>query len=800
MLRSRWHKVINDLWGNKIRTFLIVLSIAVGLFAVGTIISARSILSTEMAKSYAAINPSSGTVRTLEPFDQDFVQAVRDMPEVAEADARYFLTARVQTGPDDWANLTVFGVADYNDMRVNKIWPQAGAWPPPDGEILIERAALPVIKANIGDEITMQTADKKYRQLRIAGTVHDLVQMPAQIDSTPYGYVSMKTLEWFGEPYGFNELHIVPANQSDKDHAQDAVNKVKNRAERSGLTIPITMTAEPGQIPMDAILQGILLLMGIIGLLSLFLSVFLIINTISALLAQQRRQIGIMKAVGATTGQIMGMYLGLVLIYGLLALLIAVPLSMAGARELSRFMAAMFNFDLVELATPPQVIVLQIIIGLLTPMLASLPPFLTNLPITPVEAMSAFSLGKGRFGAGLIDRLLSGANLWFARRVLLRPILLSMRNIFRSKWRLTLTLITLTLAGAIFIAVFSMQSSLDTTMDDILHTWDFDIMIIFGRAYRAEKVQRETLAVPGVTATDVWLQLPTRRVRPDGSETKMIYMFAPHAESALVRGPKILQGRWLLPGDENAVVLDSIFMKEERDVKLGDSVVLKVDGRERPFRVVGVGMGMMVPMAYANYNYIAQLTSQVGLADTMLVSTERHDEARVIEISKAIEAQFERLGTDIDAVATLATERLEAEAFFGIIIALLMIMAFMLAIVGGLGLMGTMSINVLERTREIGVLRAIGAPTRGVAWVFIREGMAIGALSWLLSTVSAPFLGKLLTNAVGTQVLGMPFSFTYSLPGVWLWLVMVIILSGLASFIPARNAARLTVREVLAYE
>ena len=800
MLRSRWHKVLNDLWSNKVRTFLIMLSIAVGLFAVGTIISARSILSTEMAKSYAAVNPSSGTVRTLEPFDEDFVQAVRAMPEVAAADARYILTARVKTGPDDWANLTIFAVADYDDIRVNKIRPQAGAWPPPDGEILIERAALPVIKANIGDEITMQTADKKLRHLRIAGTAHDLVQLPAQIDGTPYGYVSMKTLEWFGEPYGFNELNIVPKNQSDKTHAQDVVNTVKNRAERSGLTIPMTMAVEPGQIPMDAVLQGILLLMGIIGLLSLFLSVFLIINTISALLAQQRRQIGIMKAVGATTGQIMGMYLGLVLIYGLLALVIAVPLSIAGARGLSQFMAAMFNFDLAELTTPPQAIVLQIVIGLFTPVLASLPPFLTNLPITPVEAMSAFSLGKGRFGTGLIDRLMSGANLWFARQVLLRPSLLSIRNIFRSKWRLMLTLITLTLAGAIFIAVFSVQSSLDTTMDDLLHTWNFNAMFVFGRTYRAEKVEREAMSIPGVTATDVWLQVPARRVRPDGSETKMIYMFAPHAESQLVQGPKILQGRWLLPDDENAVVLDSIFIKEESDVKLGDSVVLKIDGRERTFQVVGIGMGMIVPMAYANYDHLAQITSRVGLADTLLVATDRHDGDGVVEICKAIEAQFERLGLDVDAVATIATERVEAEAFFGIIITLLMIMAFMLAIVGGLGLMGTMSINVLERTREIGVLRAIGAPTRGVAWVFIREGIAIGVLSWLLSAVLAPPLGKLLTNAVGIQVLGMPFSFTYSLPGVWLWLAVVIILSAMASFIPARNAARLTVREVLAYE
>src|SRR5512137_105969 len=86
MLSAQWHKVLNDLWGNKTRTLLIVLSIAVGLFAVGTIVSSRSILQVEMAKSYAAINPSSGTIRTLEPFGEDFVQAVRAMPEVADAD------------------------------------------------------------------------------------------------------------------------------------------------------------------------------------------------------------------------------------------------------------------------------------------------------------------------------------------------------------------------------------------------------------------------------------------------------------------------------------------------------------------------------------------------------------------------------------------------------------------------------------------------------------------------------------------------------------------------------------------
>jgi putative ABC transport system permease protein len=127
-------------------------------------------------------------------------------------------------------------------------------------------------------------------------------------------------------------------------------------------------------------------------------------------------------------------------------------------------------------------------------------------------------------------------------------------------------------------------------------------------------------------------------------------------------------------------------------------------------------------------------------------------------------------------------------------------MAILLALVGGLGLMGTMSINVLERTREIGVMRAIGAPNRGVAQVFILEGIIIGLLSWCFGALLAIPLGRILSQAVGGAIMGIPLSFSYSMPGLWLWLVVVIGLSALASFIPARSASRLTVREVLAYE
>ncbi|MDO9300380.1 MAG: hypothetical protein Q7T89_03315, partial [Anaerolineales bacterium] len=131
MLKARWHKVINDLFGNKTRTLLIVLSMSVGLFALGIILSARAILSEGLAESFAAINPSSGTVRTAELFDENFIESVRSMKDVQEADARRNISARLQTKSGEWKNLTVFVVADYDDIRVNKVTSQSGDWPPP---------------------------------------------------------------------------------------------------------------------------------------------------------------------------------------------------------------------------------------------------------------------------------------------------------------------------------------------------------------------------------------------------------------------------------------------------------------------------------------------------------------------------------------------------------------------------------------------------------------------------------------------------------------------------------------------
>lgn len=798
MLSPRWRKVLRDLWGNKTRTALVVLSIAVGVFAVGMIAGTQVIVTRDLASGYAAVNPASATLYT-EPFDDDLVQAVRGMREVSEAEGRRGVTVRLKVGPEEWRALQLFAISNYNDIRINKVWPEAGVWPPPKQSLLLERASLrPQLglgNAAVGDTVLIKTPGGKTRELEIAGLAHDIHLIPAFFAGRAYGYVTFDTLEWLGEPRNYNELSITVAeNAGDKEHIRRVAEKVRDKIEKSGRTVLGTEIPEPGKHPLSGGIQAMSLLMGTMGLLALLLSGFLVINTVSALLAQQVRQIGVMKAVGGRTGQIMGMYMGTVLVFSLLSLAVAVPLGALGAGAMVRFVAGLFNIDITSFSIPLRVVALQAAVGLLVPLLAALYPVISGTRLTVREAVSNYGIGKGQFERGFIDRLLRRAvNLP-------RPLLLSLRNTFRRKGRLALTLVTLTLGGAIFIAVFSVRASLLLTLDDALEYWKYDVQVDFRRAYRVEQIETEALRVPGVVEAESWGWTGMRRIRLDGGESNSLFMVAPPAATRMLQ-PVLIEGRWLLPEDENAIVINTDLRKEEPDTKVGDEVTLKIEGRNTTWRVVGLVRGVLTgPIAYANYPHFGTVLRDAGHAGSVQVVTERHDGVSQSEVAKALEDHFERAGMRVSSTRTTADLRATIESQFNMIIVFLLIMAILLAVVGGLGLMGTMSINVLERTREIGVMRAIGASDGSVRQIFIVEGILISVISWFVGGVLALPISKLLSDAVGLAFMDAPLSYTFSASGALIWLLVVIILAALASFLPAWNASRISVREVLAYE
>ncbi|MCA9925851.1 MAG: ABC transporter permease [Anaerolineales bacterium] len=802
MIPIRWRKVLRDLGSNKTRTLLVLLSIAVGVTAIGMVLGSQIIVDESLPEAYAAVNPASGTLFAISTFDDDMVEAIRAMPEVGEAEGRRFVNVRFLTGDGEWRSMQLFAIPDFDDMSINKINSEEGAFPPPERTLVIERdsfrASLGLGDVQIGDTLIIEPPDGKQREIAVSGSVHDLSQLPAFINGSGYGYITYDTLEWLGEPRDFNQVvYVVEENRLDIEHIQDVGKMIEDKLARSGVIVLFTLIFPPGEHPAQNFLNAFSLILGAMGIVSLALSGFLIINTLSAIMTQHVRQIGIMKAIGAKTPQVSGMYLVMVLLFGLLSLVISIPLGALGAAGLANLFAGFLNFDVAGFQLNPRVASIQIAITLAAPLLSAIVPIIRGVRVTVREALSEQGLGKGQFGSSFVDRIIVGLRAIIPME---RPAQISLRNTFRRKSRLTLTLITLSLASAIFVSIFSVRASLLQTLDDALNYFDYDIQVVFDVPYRAERLQAMVRQVPGVDRVETWGFSSVRRIRPDGTESDSIIVYAPEPDSEMVN-PILIEGRWLVEGDTNAVVVNTDVLRNEDDVGIGDVITLDINGRESDWEVVGIVRGILTgPNIFTNFEYFTRVTKDVDKAQISQVRLADRSAANQSELGSIIEDTYRRSGFRVQQMATIAQLRTIISSVFNIIIIFLLFMAVLLGVVGGLGLMGTMSINVLERTREIGVMRAIGASDRAVLRIVLLEGVIIGLISWIIGGIIALPVSKILADAVGTALLQSPPSYVFSTGGAILWLFTVLVLAAFASFLPARGASRLTVREVLSYE
>jgi len=793
MVSLRWRKVLRDLWSQKVRTILVVLSIAIGVFAVGMIANTQAILARELAEEYWASNPYHAIIY-MEDFDERVVRMVELMESVADAEGRRSVNVNLQTGPDEWLETTLYAVRDFEDVGIAKIWWESGRWPPQRRDIVIERGSLDITNAQVGDTVVVETLDGEERDLRMVGVVHDLDQVPSTFTAEAVAYVTLETLTVLAEPTDFTELYVVlDGDNLTEDDVDQMVTQIRDDLDRRGVETYGAYIPDPGRHWADEVLQTMLVILGILGFFSLLLSGFLVINIISALIAGQTRQIGIMKAIGASGPQVMGIYFATVLILGFLSLGIAVPLGSLAANALSNYLANLLNFDIVSYAIPLRVLALQAGISVVLPLLAALQPIIRGARVPAYETISDYGLGKGQFGSNWIDRLLEKV------RGIPRPVLLSLRNTFRRKGRLALTLTTLTLGGAMFIAVASVRNAMFFEMDNLLRYFDYDVDADFEDPQSFAAIEKRALEVPGVVSAEAWVITGSRRLRADGSESNSVFVQGPPHDTANI-DPVLVDGRWIDEADTNALVVNQDFLKEEPDVQIGDEIVLLFGEKEETFEVVGIAGRALFEGAFANREYLSKVMGNLGRATRLTVRTEQNDLDYQSRVAKDLEEHFQRSAMPVRDTDTLASIRETMVFQFNILVTLLLIMAMVLIVVGGLGLAGTMSLNVIERTREIGVMRAIGAPTGSVLNVVLSEGLTIGFLGWLLGIIASYPMSVGLTRAVGDAFFEGPIQFSYSFVGAAGWLALVLVISALAAVIPASSASRITVREALAYE
>ncbi len=805
VLSPRWRKVWADLADNKLRTLLVVLSISVGVFAVGMIYSSYLMFERDLDRSWRAALPASASLYA-DPFDEELVASIRSLRGVKEADGRRNVDLRVRGAGGEWKQMFLTAIPDYQKQKVNVVRPQSGAWPPGDGDVLLERSSLDALGVNEGGSITVETPAGRSRTLKVTGVVYDPSQIPSMFIGRYYGYINMDTLEKLDEPRMLDQVNFVvePWVLKGKDTAPiEAIGrKAWTKLEQGNTTVFWLQVNKPGEHQLQGAINAMLLLLAVLGALSLCLGTFLLINTVSAILTQQTRQIGIMKSIGARRDQILALYLALVGAFGVLSLVVAAPLGALAADAVTRFMAGIFNFDSGGLELPPRVLLLEAAVAIMVPLAAALYPVWRGTGVTVREAVSDYGIG-GVEARGRVDRLVDAALQRLGR--LQRPVLLSLRNTFRRKGRLALTLLTLTVAGTVFMAVFAVRSSLYSTLDQALEYFRYDVSITFTQNYRSTRIEQEVARVPGVKAVEPWgftsgriLKEDTRQAEDEAS--KNVFILAPPIDTKMVQ-PKVVEGRWLVAGDESALVVNTEVVKDAPGIVVGGPAVIKTGNRRLKFTVVGIVQSTMTgPLAYAPYDWLSGAIQESGRSRSVQVVAASSKPEDQSALGRALEEHLKNNSLRVQQVDITWEAKQRIRAQFDIITTFLLIMAVLLAVVGALGLTGTMGINVLERTREIGVMRAIGASSLEIGRVFVVEALCIGLISWLAGALLALPVAALLSYQVGVLFLQSPLAFSFSFLGVGIWLALSAGLSVIASLLPAYNAARLSVRDVLSYE
>jgi putative ABC transport system permease protein len=794
-LRPSWRKVLADLSGNVTRTALVVASIAVGVFAIGAIAMTYVIFAEDIAISYASAQPANIEIVT-DPFDDAFVKAVERIPGVAAAEGRHMVSVRAGLDGKTWKPLDLMAADDYPNSIINLLTPFEGDLHPGDRELVVRHDVMNDTGLKPGDEALVQLADGTVRKMPVVGMVGDQYAA-GDFAAPPRGYITLDTAEWLGGYDSYNRLYVQAENGDDEAAIEALALLVEDKVERNGGNVYRTNTNLTTEHPMASIALAMIGVLGTLGVLIMLLSSSLIVNTLNALLMQHRRQIGVMKLVGARSLNISVMYVALIVGYGLIALLIAVPLGMAAGYGMAVFMGNFMSVTIQGFRVVPAAIGLQVVIALAVPLAAGYFPVNKGAKTTVRRAISDDGPGEQSSGGGLLDKL----GVWF--KWLSRPLLLSIRNTFRRKGRLALTLFTLIIAGAIFIAVFNVRTSLNGFMDMLGQHFMADVMISFKEPYRVEQVEQIAYQIPGVEYIEGWGGAAGEIVDENDERLSNLILVAPPGDSTLLE-PDMLAGRWLEPGDEKSLVVADPILTLYPDLQPGDTLRVDLPGnRVEDWTVVGIFRFIDMigdTFAYANKETVSKLTNTPGQAASYRVVADAETLERQEQVSLDLNQALREQGFKVSNVeAGLVTRKQQGQAM-NILVIFLLIMAVLTAVVGSIGLMGTMGMNVLERTREIGVMRAIGAVDREIMKSVVVEGLMIGLISWAVAVVASFPISFALLKIISKAMIDtdMPLKFTWE--GFALWLGVVVLLSVVASIVPARSAARLTIREVLAYE
>lgn len=787
-LSAAVRKSVTDLSRRKARAAFTVLTLALAVASVG-ILAVSPVMEQSMNDEVVANKLSDVTV-SMKPLRLDAAQIARleRLPNVMAVEPRSVFSTRVYVGARRDEALVV-GVRDFARQRADVVAVQSGS--APAGGVLTDRnnASHTKFDATTGGVARLIGGDGSARTLRVDGVGRNLTGADQVVGGVTTFYADLRTVARLSGAAGYTSLGLRLRDDS-RAAAERTVAALRDelRATTAFTAFDdLPVIQEPGAYPGKEEFAKIASILNVITLLALLSALVLLSNTMTTLIGEQTGEIAAMKAIGARRRDIRRMYLRTALLFGALGALLGGVLGVLLTNVLVQFLAELgFGIDATFGISVP-VLAVSVIVGLVGPPLAALPAIrrATRLPLH--EALQASGAAVG--GQGRIDALLRHAGR------LPRNVQIGLRGLGRRKRRSLATGLQVALAVATLLALLSLGSGVGQTTASAFDDNRFDIWIqaVASKPFDAG-AQRLAGSTDGVRSVQPWMR---NDVRVQGEDAPAWGLPA----KPLLR-TRVTAGRWYTEAEVGArakvaVLGQTIAKSTGKDV--GDRIRIGTSNGPVTLRVIGISANQMenAGVIFLPVATLQSVLGSPGAVNSLWITTDAKDHALIDRTTSRVEDTLAAHGNQAGTWVNYDVKD-KAIAANGQLTSSLTVLGLLIVAISMVALVNAITMAVLERTREIGMLRSVGARARDIRGIFATEGLAVAALGWLAGVPLGYLFARLLGWGVG-DITGLDLAFVFPLGYVAIALIGTLLLAGLVMLAPLRRAVRFKPGDALRY-
>jgi len=779
-------KSITDLTRRKSRTFFTVATLTLAVTSIG-LFALPNLMDRSMHAAVASDQLPDLTVYTRSLAPDARLADLSKLPNVRAVEPSSDYSGEMYVGARR-AYVWVRGIPAYSRQTVNIVHLASGSLP--GNEVLVEarNRTQGLLNAHAGDEVI--GADGSTQTLRVSGTAENLdggQQVVSNGVIVLYATLGRVASLSGGPGYTTFYFRLHNSQPSVVDSTLNAISRTFAAVRGFHGFAALPDVRAPGDWPGKSSYTKLAKFFYIVTVLALLAALVLIANTITALVSEQTAEIGVMKAIGGRRRQIVGVYVKTALLLGAIGTAAGIILGLVVANLLTRYFGSHFYGVNAGIGADPLVIFASAAVGILGPPLAALPAIrrATRVPVREALEATGSAVGAENVSERLLRRI----------RFLPRSAQIGLRNVGMRRRRAFSTALVMALAVGTLLALVGFGTGIANTSRAYWHDHGEDFEIDpqgqpLGAA--AEQLIRST---PGVAAVEPKF---VTDVRLEGQDAKIWAV-----QHATMFHYHIVAGRWFTAAEEEARAHVAVVQRDiarTTGTRLGDKIRVRMISGVVSFRVIGIasnqqedGTALYVPLTTMH----ALLPGMPADSSDYWVRTTSPAHAFIDQTTTRVEDALNASGYDVSAQIVYVMLANEV-AHNRTLVTSVLVLGFLIVAISMAGLANALTMSVLERTREIGILRSIGARGRDIRRIFASETIVLAVIGRLIA-IPVGLLLNVFLIWMTQKVVRVEVPFTFPAWNVAVGLAGTILLALLITLVPIRRAIRLRPGDALRY-